>query len=134
MTGVQTCALPISGLSAALGAVFRSIRGAAGFTTLLCFALTASPFWGNLLIRWVGAGLKSLAIDFVACVTPIAACADAARYDLFRGRALYTLSVVSDYPHAFAAWWLYALIAGVAGILLLSLAAIIHPARRPSAS
>ncbi len=133
-TVVLGVGLLAAGLAAALGAIFRSVRGVAAFTSLLGFALAASPFWGNVVVRWAPEVWKSCAVNFIAGVTPLSACADAVRYDLFRGRMLYTISLVSDYPHRLPDWWLYALITAAAGILLLELAAFIRSRRHPSAS
>ena len=116
-----------AGVSSVLGAVFRSVRGAAAFTTLAGFAVTATPFWGNILIRYAGDGWKSFAVAVVAKLSPLCACADAAGYDLFRGDTLYDLSVISNYPsYRLPAWWLYALLTGAAGILLLGVAAVLR--------
>jgi hypothetical protein len=125
-----------AGVSAALGAVFRSVRGAAAFTTIAGFAVAAIPFWGNILIRYPDAsGWKSFAVAVVAKLSPLCACADAVGYDFFRGDSLYDLSVVSNYPsYRLPAWWLYALLSGAAGVLLLELAAFIRSRRAASST
>jgi hypothetical protein len=127
-TVVLGVGLFVVGFSGVLRFVFRGATGAAVFTTLAGFLLTASPFWGNVLIQGAGESWKPWAIGFVVKATPISACASAVRYDLFReGEGMmYKLSAVSDYRYRLPAWWSYALIAGAAGILLIELASFIR--------
>ena len=116
----------VVGAAASLRFLFRSVPGAAVFSTLAGVLLAATPFWGNILIQWANEAWKPWAIGFVVKATPLSACSSAVGYDLFRGKTLYVLSAVSDYRYDLPTWWLYALIAGAAGILLMELAAFLR--------
>ena len=118
--------LLVTGVAGILRLLFRSTTAAALVTTLLGFAALASPFWGNVLVQSVPEGAKSRAIGFVVKATPLSALASAAGYDLFRGRMLYVISAVSDYRHTLPAWWAYALVTGMAGLLLIFLVTVIR--------
>jgi hypothetical protein len=108
-----------AGLAGGLRLVLRSTSAAGLLAMLLGYLALASPFWGNALVQAAGESWKPRAVDVVVTLSPMSACSSAVEYDLFRGRMLYTLSVVSDYRYALPAWWAYALVAGMAGLALI---------------
>jgi hypothetical protein len=108
-----------AGLAGTLRLVFRSTAAAGVLAMLLGYLALASPFWGNLLVQATGESWKSKAVDAVVNLTPMSACSSAVGYDLFRGRMLYTLSVVSDYRYALPEWWAYGMATGIAGLALI---------------
>ncbi|KPK98472.1 MAG: hypothetical protein AMK75_06950 [Planctomycetes bacterium SM23_65] len=119
--------LLVTGVAGILRLLFRSTTAAALVTMLLGFAAFASPFWGNVFVQSAGEGAKSWAIGFVVKATPLSALASAVGYDLFRGRMLYVLSAVSDYPHTLPTWWAYALATGRLSVLaLIGVVIVVH--------
>jgi len=108
-----------AGLAGAFRLILRSTSAAGLLTMLLGYLALASPFWGNLLVKGMSESRKSWAVDLVVKLSPMSAVSSAVGYDLFRGRVLYTLSVVSDYRHALPAWWAYGLVTGIAGLALI---------------
>lgn len=115
----------LAGAAAVLRALLRSTAASGTVTMLLGYLALASPFWGNVLVQSAGGAWKSWAVALVVALTPLSACSSAVGYDLFRGRMLYKLSVVSDFRHSLPAWWLYALVAAILGIVLLEVARLL---------
>jgi hypothetical protein len=109
----------VAGLAGVLRLMLRSTTAAGVLAMLLGYLLVASPFWGNILVQAMSESRKSRAVDLVVKLTPMSACSSAVGYDLFRGRMLYNLSVVSDYRHALPTWWAYGLVTGLAGLVLI---------------
>ena len=108
-----------AGLAGTLRLVFRSTSAAGVAAMLLGYLALSSPFWGNILVQATSESWKSRAVDVVVKLTPMSACSSAVGYDLFRGRMLYTLSVVSDYRYELPSWWAYGVATAVAGLALI---------------
>ena len=108
-----------AGVAGGLRLVLRSTSAAGLLTMLLGYLALGSPFWGNTLVQAASETYKSLAVDLVVALSPMSACSSAVGYDLFRGRMLYTLSVVSDYRYELPSWWAYGLFTGIAGLALI---------------
>ena len=120
---VMGVGLLLMGLTGILRCLFRSGSAAAFAVMLVGFAALSAPFWGNPIIRSASTERRAQVIDCVITATPVSACSSAVGYSLFRGYALYDLSLVADYHplHRLPAWWLYALIVGGAGAVLAAL-------------